>query len=66
MMQKWTSKKKLPTLLHCLNRGPRQILQRDHPGKRSQTKEGYQYLFVTTNIFSGWIEALPPKRNTAS
>lgn len=66
MMQKWTSKRKLPTLLHWLNRGPRQILQKDHPGKRSQTKEGYQYLFVTMTIFPGWIEALRPKRNTAA
>lgn len=58
MMQKWTSKRKLPTLQHWLNQGPWQILQRDHPDKLSQTTEGYQYLFATMNIFPGWVEAL--------
>lgn len=43
MKQKWTSKRCQP---HWLNQGPWQILQRDHPDKLSETKEGYQYLFL--------------------
>lgn len=35
MMQKHTSKRKLPTLLHWLNQGPQQILQRDHSDRNT-------------------------------
>jgi len=65
MMQKWTSKRKLLTLLHWLNQGPCKYRKATIQMNCHKLKKGIS-ISVTINIFPGWVEALPPTRNTAT
>lgn len=50
--------------MHQRRVGPWHGLQIDFIDKLPRSKEGFQYLLVITDLFSGWVKAFPTKNNS--
>ncbi|CAM4563802.1 unnamed protein product [Caretta caretta] len=54
-----------PQLLHQRRLGPWHRIQIDFIDKLPRSKEGFRYLLVIIDSFSGWVEAFPTRDNSA-
>uniref|UniRef100_K7EY36 Gypsy retrotransposon integrase-like protein 1 n=1 Tax=Pelodiscus sinensis TaxID=13735 RepID=K7EY36_PELSI len=53
-------------LMHQRRVGPWHRIQIDYIDKLPRSQEGFRYLLVIIDAFSGWVEAFPTRRNTTT